>query len=67
MIEIADDGVCRMCGCTARRGCEGGCIWATPDLCSRCALDPEREDLAGLAEEDLEGFQDYDPESSEIW
>lgn len=28
---------CRLCGCTNQRGCAGGCVWAAPDLCSRCA------------------------------
>lgn len=28
---------CRVCGCTELSACEGGCIWATEDLCSRCA------------------------------
>jgi hypothetical protein len=32
------DGECRVCGCTNERGCPGGCIWAEPNLCSRCAL-----------------------------
>lgn len=27
---------CRMCGCTEDRACDGGCVWATADLCSRC-------------------------------
>jgi hypothetical protein len=29
--------VCRVCGCTDERACDGGCIWAEADLCSRCA------------------------------
>ena len=28
---------CRVCGCTDAEACPGGCIWAEPDLCSRCA------------------------------
>jgi hypothetical protein len=33
----ADDGPrCRVCGCSDDNACEGGCVWATPDLCSRC-------------------------------
>jgi hypothetical protein len=32
------DGVCRVCGCNQHRGCPGGCVWAEPNLCSRCAL-----------------------------
>jgi hypothetical protein len=31
------DGVCRLCGCTDDFGCESGCAWVEPDLCSRCA------------------------------
>ena len=27
---------CRVCGCTDLDGCPDGCVWATPDLCSRC-------------------------------
>jgi hypothetical protein len=32
-------GVCRKCGCTDARACEGGCAWAdeTQTLCTRCA------------------------------
>jgi hypothetical protein len=28
---------CMSCGCCDHEPCEGGCIWATPNLCSRCA------------------------------
>lgn len=27
---------CSMCGCSDSRSCPGGCIWARPNLCSRC-------------------------------
>lgn len=27
---------CLTCGCTDAQACQGGCIWATPTLCSRC-------------------------------
>jgi hypothetical protein len=27
---------CVGCGCTEGNACEGGCVWATPTLCSRC-------------------------------
>ena len=37
-------GVCRECGCSDDKPCEGGCYWAEPDLCSRCDEDDE-EDL----------------------
>lgn len=29
---------CRVCDCTQERACEGGCIWAEADLCSRCVV-----------------------------
>jgi hypothetical protein len=28
---------CAECGCSQLKPCEGGCVWATPALCSRCA------------------------------
>lgn len=27
---------CRVCGCSDERACAGGCVWAAPNLCSRC-------------------------------
>lgn len=27
---------CAVCGCCDHNPCPGGCIWATPTLCSRC-------------------------------
>jgi hypothetical protein len=30
---------CASCGCTDERACPGGCVWATPTLCSRCVLE----------------------------
>jgi PRTRC genetic system protein A len=33
-------GRCRVCGCSERHACEGGCFWVEEDLCSNCA---ERE------------------------
>lgn len=36
--ELLDDGPrCRVCGCGELSACPGGCVWAEPDLCSRCA------------------------------
>lgn len=32
----ADAPTCRECGCSQLDPCPGGCIWAEPDLCSRC-------------------------------
>jgi hypothetical protein len=29
-------GKCRVCGCTDLYGCEVGCEWVEPDLCSAC-------------------------------
>ena len=29
--------VCLGCGCSTLNPCPGGCIWATPNLCSNCA------------------------------
>ena len=28
--------VCQACGCSEVDPCPGGCVWATPELCSRC-------------------------------
>jgi len=28
---------CVVCGCSESRACPGGCVWAAPNLCSRCA------------------------------
>jgi len=28
--------MCLNCGCTQSHACEGGCFWASPNLCSRC-------------------------------
>ena len=27
---------CQGCGCSELDPCPGGCVWATPELCSRC-------------------------------
>jgi hypothetical protein len=27
---------CQNCGCCDENPCPGGCVWATPTLCSRC-------------------------------
>lgn len=36
---VLERGVCRACGCTDERACEGGCAWVDVDhtLCSTCA------------------------------
>ncbi len=40
IVEVVEalriEGVCRVCGCTDEEGCEGGCQWVEPDLCSQC-------------------------------
>lgn len=30
------ESVCLVCGCSDTRSCSGGCLWATPTICSRC-------------------------------
>lgn len=35
-IAKGEETACRGCGCSDSRGCSGGCVWATPALCSRC-------------------------------
>ncbi len=38
LVPKADPGTCRVCGCTAERGCHPvRCYWVEPDLCSNCA------------------------------
>jgi hypothetical protein len=32
-----EERMCKKCGCTQQRACEGGCTWVQDDLCSRCA------------------------------
>ncbi len=36
--EFEDDEEprCLGCGCSESHACPGGCVWATPTLCSRC-------------------------------
>lgn len=34
--QAGDAGVCRVCRCTDDEGCEEGCTWVEPDLCSSC-------------------------------
>lgn len=36
LVELSDL-FCRACGCTEERACPGGCAWAAPFLCTRCA------------------------------
>jgi len=35
-IAAGIEDACRICGCSGSKPCEGGCIWAESDLCSRC-------------------------------
>ena len=67
--QIADQparraGVCRVCGCTDDRACDGGCWWVQPDLCSACVgrLEPDeahkvRAAALGLEPGHLQGFR----------
>jgi hypothetical protein len=50
------DAVCRVCGCSHFAPCEGGCVWAEPDLCSRCAQEASTvpDALHWLEDSDLE-------------
>ena len=34
--KIALSPVCRHCGCTEWKACEGGCSWSKPGVCSSC-------------------------------
>lgn len=36
-IRFGLEMACRVCGCSYTKPCPGGCIWAAPHLCSRCA------------------------------
>jgi ParB family chromosome partitioning protein len=35
--EVREERSCRICGCTDKRACKGGCEWASDDVCSQCA------------------------------
>lgn len=35
-ILSGEERACLGCGCSETRSCSGGCIWATPTVCSRC-------------------------------
>jgi hypothetical protein len=48
---VATPGICRQCGCTDDEGCENGCCWVEPDLCSEC-VDPMFEAAASAADAD---------------
>lgn len=38
---IDQEGVCRFCGCTDERACDGGCTWVDPEntVCSQCVTE----------------------------
>ena len=36
LVAIGELHRCAVCGCTELTACPGGCVWATPTLCSRC-------------------------------
>ena len=42
-IASGEEAVCAVCGCSQSRACPGGCVWAAPNLCSRCALTGEAD------------------------
>ncbi len=35
-IAAGGEHCCVICGCSESRACGGGCVWAKPNLCSRC-------------------------------
>lgn len=35
-IRAGLERACLTCGCSETRGCPGGCLWASENLCSRC-------------------------------
>ena len=39
---------CRVCGCTDKKACKGGCSWVEVDLCSACLQAPPRVRATGL-------------------
>ncbi len=49
-----DERVCRICGCTERHACPGGCAWVEPDLCSN----PECLVKAGYSTEEIDKIRD---------
>jgi len=34
--KASGEQVCRVCACSDRDACPGGCVWVAPDLCSAC-------------------------------
>lgn len=36
MCEHCEKQKCRVCGCTNKHACKGGCTWIEQDLCSKC-------------------------------
>ncbi len=49
--KMAENRVCRVCGCTDDMGCEGGCSWVEEDLCSNCLDQVVEIDLDGAIED----------------
>ena len=39
LVEGINARVCKVCGCTDYRGCDGGCYWVEHDLCSKCTVE----------------------------
>lgn len=46
-LELGAPMECAVCGCTDEEACPGGCIWAAPGLCSRCAREGAGAELLG--------------------
>lgn len=48
---IAEQGKCRVCGCTEDHACEGGCSWAdeAQTLCTSCVAEPAAADAVPSA------------------
>ena len=53
-IAAGVEHACAGCGCSESRSCEGGCLWATSNLCSRCLYHPPVEEADAIARCDQE-------------
>ena len=53
-------GVCRVCGCTDHRACNGGCSWAdrTHTICTRCRVPTGEESVRGAIEDAIRDGRD---------
>lgn len=57
-VTVLQIAACRSCGCTDRCGCEAGCSWFEPDLCSSCA----NGDDPSMADGDMDDASTETPE-----